>query len=695
MILNKDIVVVIKKLSELKGELSIVFLMFVILAMLLIPLPQTILDILIAFNITLALLLFLSSIFMKDVLSLSTFPSILLITALFRLALSISTTRAILVDGYAGEIIETFGNFVIAGNLIVGVIVFFIITIVQFIVITKGSERVAEVSARFSLDGLPGKQMSIDADVRAGSIDANAAVEKRKVLEKESQLFGSMDGALKFVKGDAIAGIIIIFINIIGGVSMGMGSDGLSFSQALNKYTILTIGDGLVAQIPALLIAIAAGFIVTKTSDDHDNLGEAIFQQITGNNKILLYAAIFTGIISFVPGMPQFVFWALSLLFATTHFYVRKKAVENEEQPKIEQEAVFDVKEGSDVEKDPYAFDVENALPEMVTVMLLIDEKYKDEFISSDFPKNLKLQFFYKNGLVLPKISFKFLDLPMKEIMTLYVNEVEVSKISFLVGYSRITNSQVELAEMLSGGAIIKLDLSGEEEFWCPTPDVLKLKEMGLLTQVVDYQEHVINTVSSDLLKNVKEFFGIQEVKLLMDKVDAHYPELIKEVYRAAPIPRLTEILQRLVTENITIRNIKVILETIAQLGQKEKDNILLCEYIRTALARYITNKYSIDNVINVIVVSPDIEHILQSSLKQSTAGVKLLLSPENRQLIFEKLDSILQETSQVSLDVVLLSSTDVRRYIKSAISSRFPRLEVLSVDEIYETATLNTVGVL
>lgn len=695
MISNKDILVVLKKLSGLKGELSIVFLMFVILAMLLIPLPQTVLDILIAFNITLALLLFLSSIFMKDVLSLSTFPSILLITALFRLALSISTTRAILVDGYAGEIIETFGNFVIAGNLIVGVIVFCIITIVQFIVITKGSERVAEVSARFSLDGLPGKQMSIDADVRAGSIDANAAVEKRKVLEKESQLFGSMDGALKFVKGDAIAGIIIIFINIIGGVSMGMGNDGLSFGDALNKYTILTIGDGLVAQIPALLIAIAAGFIVTKTADDHDNLGEAIFQQITGNNKILLYAAIFTTIISFVPGMPQFVFLALTLLFASAHFYTRKLVAESEIQPKTEPDEVFDVKEGTDVLDDPYAFDVENALPEMVTVMLLIDEKYRNEFVNSDFPKNLKLQFFYKNGLVLPKISFKFLDLPIKEIMTLYVNEVEVSKISFLVGYSRITNSQVEIAEMLSGGAVVKLDVAGEEEFWCPTPDVEKLRDIGILTQVIEYQEHVINTVASDLLKNIKEYFGIQEVKQLMDKVDAHYPELIKEVYRAAPIPRLTEILQRLVTENITIRNIKVILETIAQLGQKEKDNILLCEYIRSALARYITNKYSVDNVINVIVVSPDIENILQSSLKQSTAGVKLLLTPENRQLIFEKLDSILQETSQVSLDVVLLSSTDVRRYIKSAISSRFPRLEVLSVDEIYETATLNTVGVL
>ncbi len=685
----------LKKAFQLKGELSIVLLMFMILSMLLIPMPQTILDILIAFNITIALLLFLSSIFMKEVLSLSTFPSILLITALFRLALSISTTRSILVDGYAGEIIETFGNFVIAGNLIVGVIIFCIITVVQFIVITKGSERVAEVSARFSLDGLPGKQMSIDADVRAGSIDANAAVDKRKRLEKESQLFGSMDGALKFVKGDAIAGIIIIFINIIGGVFMGMGNDDLSFGDALQKYTILTIGDGLVAQIPALLIAIAAGFIVTKTEDDHDNLGDAIFNQIVGNNKILLYAAIFTCVIAFIPGMPQFVFFAFTVMFGAAHHFTRKIAEKVDEKPEIEDKDIFDVKEEKTDDYDPMAFDVENALPEMVTIMLVIDEKYKPIFVDSDFPKNLKLQFFYRNGLVLPKISFKFINLTEKENIALYVNEVEVSKISFIVDHSRIASTVSDMDQIMLQDSIIRVSSGGEDEYWCRDQDVQKLKDTGLITEVVSYQDHVINTLSSDLLKNVKEYFGIQEVKQLMDKVEEHYPELIKEVYRAAPIPRLTEILQRLIIENITIRNIKIILETIAQIGQKEKDNILLCEYIRSSLSRYITDKYAVNNVVNVIVVSPEIENVLQGSLKQSSGGVKLLLTPENRQMIYEKLDAILQETSQVSLDVVLLSSTDVRRYIKSAITSRFPRLEVLSVDEIYETARLNTVGVL
>lgn len=685
-----------KRLFKLKGELALVTLMLIILSMLIIPLPQSILDLLIAINITISLLLFLSSIFMKEVLSLSTFPAILLITALFRLALSISTTRAILVDGYAGEIIETFGNFVISGNLIVGVIVFSIITIVQFIVITKGSERVAEVSARFSLDGLPGKQMSIDADVRAGSIDANEAVIKRKRLEKESQLFGSMDGALKFVKGDAIAGIIIILINIIGGVSLGMVSESLSFNASLEKYTILTIGDGLVAQIPALLIAIAAGFIVTKTEDDHDNLGDAIFNQLLSNTKILLYATVFTVIISFIPGMPSAIFLSLALIFIVTYFYSNRVHNKEEEALSSLEEGVFSIEdETNKKDNDQFSFDVENALPEMVTVMLVIDVEFKKEFVESDFPSKLKLQFFYKNGMVLPKINFKFIETNFKNAMILYVNEVEVSKITFLIGYSRISSSTGDISEFIVGDSIVKMNQSGEDEVWCRTDEIPRLMEMGLINQVVSCEDHVINTISSDLLKNVKEYFGIQEVKHLMDKVDSHYSELVKEVYRVAPIPRLTEVLQRLIVEGISIRNIKVILETVAQLGQREKDNLLLCEYIRSALSRYITDKYSVNGLINVILVSPEVEGILQSSLKQSNSGVKMLLNAEDRQMIYEKLDAILHETSQVSLDVVILSSTDVRRYIKSAISSRYPRLEVLSVDEIYETATLNTVGVL
>ncbi|MGL4191053.1 MAG: type III secretion system export apparatus subunit SctV [Vibrio sp.] len=673
---------------KIKGDIAIVILMFLIISMLLVPLPQYLLDMLIALNITLALMLFLSSIFMKDVLSLSTFPAILLITALFRLSLSISTTRAILVDGYAGDIIETFGDFVIAGNIVVGIIVFSIITIVQFIVITKGSERVAEVSARFSLDGLPGKQMSIDADVRAGNITAEEAFTKRSILGKETHLFGSMDGALKFVKGDAIAGIIIILVNIIGGIAMGMINYNMSFAAASEKYTILTIGDGLVAQIPALLIAISAGFIVTKADSQNDNLGQDIFSQIVSDKKVYIYISIFTFLLCFIPGMPVVIFSIFSVLSMTMFLFLNKKDNQSLKMNDNFDDVDFTVDDNA-ISTD--VFDVDNALPEMVVIMLLMDISHKNRLLDLDFHNKFKLHFFYQNGLTLPKIHYKFIELSDKNIVHLYVNEVEVSKVTYLPEFSRVvTGSNLDSLN----DSLTKIYNNGEDEVWCENSNKETLLNLGLVKHLISAEEHVYISLSSDLLKNVKEYFGIQEVKNLIDKVEAHYPELTKEVYRAAPIPRLTEILQRLIIENISIRNIKVVLETVAQLGQKEKDNLLLCEYIRGSLSRYISDKYSVDNIINVILITPQLEELVQSSIKQTNSGPKLLLSHEQKQMIFEKLDVVLEQTTHVSSDVVLLSSADIRRYIKSAIGSRYPRLEVLSVDEIYESIKLNTIGV-
>lgn len=285
-------------------ELFILILIVVIISMLVIPLPTYLVDFLIGLNIVLSILVFLASFYIDKILSFSTFPAVLLITTLFRLALSVSTSRLILNDADAGDIISTFGEFVIGESLVVGFVIFAIVTIVQFMVITKGAERVAEVAARFSLDGMPGKQMSIDADLRAGSIDAEDAMSRRSVVERESQLYGSFDGAMKFIKGDAIAGIIVIFINFIGGISVGVSINGMDMSTALSTYTMLTIGDGLVAQIPALLIAIGAGFIVTRVNGDGDNMGRTIVDQLFTNPSVLVIAAIIALGIGSLPGFP-------------------------------------------------------------------------------------------------------------------------------------------------------------------------------------------------------------------------------------------------------------------------------------------------------------------------------------------------------------------------------------------------------
>jgi len=302
-------------------ELIILLLMVTIIAMLIVPLPTYLVDFLIALNIVISMLVFLSSFYIDGILSFSTFPAVLLITTLFRLSLSISTSRLILNDADAGEIIETFGLYVIGDNLIVGFVIFFIVTITQFMVITKGAERVAEVAARFSLDAMPGKQMSIDADVKAGTLDADQAKDRRSILERESQLYGSFDGAMKFIKGDAIAGIIIIFVNFIGGISVGMNQHGMAMSEALHTYTMLTIGDGLVAQIPSLLIAVSAGFIVTRVNGEGDNMGKKILSQLINQPFIIGVAAILTLGVGMLPGFPMIVFFLLSMVLSGTFWF--------------------------------------------------------------------------------------------------------------------------------------------------------------------------------------------------------------------------------------------------------------------------------------------------------------------------------------------------------------------------------------
>lgn len=307
-----------------RPELLILALMVMIIAMLIIPLPTPLVDFLIGLNIVIAILVFMGSFYIERILSFSTFPALLLITTLFRLALSISTSRLILVQADAGEIIASFGEFVIGDSLVVGFVIFAIVTIVQFIVITKGSERVAEVAARFSLDGMPGKQMSIDGDLKAGVIDAKEARERRSTLERESQLYGSFDGAMKFIKGDAIAGIIIIFVNFLGGIAIGVGQLGMDMSEALSTYTLLTIGDGLVAQIPALLIAIGAGFIVTRVNGDEANLGRNMMTQLLGHPFVLGIAALLAVGVAMLPGFPVAVFlFIASALVALLYFRYR------------------------------------------------------------------------------------------------------------------------------------------------------------------------------------------------------------------------------------------------------------------------------------------------------------------------------------------------------------------------------------
>lgn len=395
-----------------RPELLILALVMMIVSMLIIPLPTYLVDFLIGLNIVISMLVFMSSFYIDRILSFSTFPAVLLITILFRLALSISTSRLILNDADAGEIIATFGLFVIGDNLVVGFVIFAIVTIVQFMVITKGAERVAEVAARFSLDAMPGKQMSIDADLRAGVIEAEGAKERRSILERESQLYGSFDGAMKFIKGDAIAGIIVIFINFIGGISVGVSQQGMSMSNALSTFTMLTIGDGLVAQIPSLLIAISAGFIVTRVSGDGDNMGRTMMGQLFSNPFVLVITAGLAMAIGFLPGFPLFVFVILAALFAGLFFYKHRM---KQQQNKTDGSGKAEGATGEALFNDSHAIDsslgligdLDKISSETVPFIILVPASQLEKLEKEKLSDHLRSQFFIDYGIKLPDLLLR------------------------------------------------------------------------------------------------------------------------------------------------------------------------------------------------------------------------------------------------------------------------------------------------
>lgn len=455
-------------------ELIILGLMVMIIAMLIIPLPTYLIDFLIGLNLTLAILVFLGSFYVDRILSFSSFPSILLITTLFRLALAISTSRLILLEADAGEIITSFGEFVIGDSLVVGFVIFSIVTIVQFIVITKGSERVAEVAARFSLDGMPGKQMSIDADLRAGIIDADLAKERRSVLERESQLYGSFDGAMKFIKGDAIANIIIIFVNIIGGLSVGVGQNGMDFSTALTVYTILTVGDGLVSQIPALLIAISAGFIVTRVNGDSDNMGQNIMSQLLSNSFVIIVTCVLALSIGLLPGFPLLVFLCLAVILGIYfYFKFKKKGV---------QETV--VEGDITVGLEPYNQDddislgiinkLDQVITETVPFVLIMNSVQAKKYTEINLADRIRSQFFIEYGIRIPGIVIREGEGLNDEDVILMLNEVRASQFKIYHDLVLLVEYSDEVVSTLIKKPVI-VNSNGEQYYWVTKSDAQKL----------------------------------------------------------------------------------------------------------------------------------------------------------------------------------------------------------------------------
>lgn len=685
-----------------RNDVVLAFLLIAIVFMMILPLPTVIVDSLIAINLSLAAILLMAALYLKDVVSLSAFPSILLLTTLFRLALSITTTRLILLQADAGDIVETFGNFVVSGNLVVGIIIFLILTIVNFLVITKGSERVAEVSARFSLDAMPGKQMSIDSDMRAGQIELDEAKRRRSKLEKESQLYGSMDGAMKFVKGDAIAGLIITAVNIIGGVIVGTSQHGMSAVEALDRYTILTIGDGLVAQIPALFISITAGFMVTRVStDDNADLGSDIAKQLSTEPKALaIGSAIMVGF-ALIPGFPSVIFMILAALFSSIAFFSMRKAKGQAAKKESKQLSSFApaFQQAGETpmmpdEDDPTEVEAAQDLAIAITVPLIVDISASVRATLN--PKKLDREvakvrkaLYFDLGVPFPGIKLRLNEsLPEGEYRIL-VNEVPVARGAARQGFFIARETPANLNMFNIPFEEGERFLPNTPSFWVQNKHFEQATRAGI--QTLTLTGMLTLHLAHVLKQHAAEFLGIQECMFLLKHMENDFDELVREVNRAVPLISLADVLKRLIREDISIRDMRTILQAIVEWGQKEKDPLMLTEHIRMALSRYITHKYSAgQHIIPAYLIDKDIEDEVRGAIRQTSGASYLALSPDtHRQLIKVMRDAIGENTAQNGISPVILVPMDIRRFFRKVIERDYADLAVLSFQELAPSANI------
>lgn len=668
-----------------RGDIALAVLLVSIIFMMILPMPTVVLDILIGLNMGLSIILLMLAIYIPSPLSFSSFPSVLLLTTLFRLSLSIASTRLILLQADAGKIIQTFGEFVVGGNLIVGLVVFLIITIVQFIVITKGSERIAEVSARFSLDAMPGKQMSIDSDMRAGLITLVEARHRRSNLEKESQLYGSMDGAMKFVKGDAIAGLVIIIVNILGGLSIGTMQNGMEMGEALNLYSILTIGDGLVSQIPALFISITSGIIVTRvTVEDDSNLGTDIGKQILAQPSALLAAAAIVTAMGAVPGFPTTVFVFLGLLLGFTGFALRK-AQTRQEFAEVEVTTVIGNEEGKSptqlahAENQRLLEDMQPLSPALVELPEQAKSLFSLEALNQEFT-NVRRNFYLDLGVPLPGISLRL------------TNQLEPD--AYQISIRGIPVAQGKLKPPTPTG-------TGKSADKDPTPQESEensnLVPANRPQSAPDNIRIIAFHLAYLLRRHASEFIGIQEVHTLYNKLEqAGYLELVREVQRVLTASKVVDILRRLLDEGISVRDLRQILESLVEFGESEKDISMLAERVRINLKRQLS--YTFTNgkgVLPVYMFAPESEKLLQGSLRQSPAGMFFALTPEIIQKLAGQLRELeaKQEEQQLPARPVILIGTDMRRHVRRHLAAEFSDLPVLSPQELTPNVSLQPIG--
>ena len=659
-----------------------------IIVMMIIPIPTFLVDLLLALNITLTLVILLTTIYNLEPLEFSVFPGLLLVMTMFRLALNITTTRLILSEGYAGNIIEAFGGFVIGGNYVVGVIIFVILVIINFVVITKGSGRIAEVAARFTLDAMPGKQMAIDADLNNGIIDEDEAKERREKITKEADFYGAMDGAAKFVRGDAVAGILITFINILGGFTVGILQLGMTWGEALATFTTLTVGDGLVSQLPALMISTSAGIIVSRAAA-RTNLGEDVTTQLFTQHRALYIVAGVLAFFAFVPGLPFIPFMSLSIL----SFLLARVVMTSTREQKAE-EIAREAAEAKPAEErvedmlylDPLEVQIGYGL------IPLVDPDQGGDLL--DRITMLRKQFATELGIVIPPIRIRD-NVQLKPNQYFFIirgNEVGSGEV--MVGYYLAMNPGDAIGEI--EGIDTEEPTYGLPAKWI-TPAQKNRAELNNWT-VIEPSAVLATHLMETLRLNAHRILSRESVQSLLDNLKRDNKTVVEELVPAAlSVGQVQKVLHNLLSEGISIRDLVSILETLGDYANMTKDPELLTEAVRSSLGEAIAARYQDESgTINAVTLDPHLEQMMNEGVAQAAQkGEQYILPPDVFRAVYQKLIGISEEIKRTGREMILITAPNVRRFLRKFVEPFLPQAAVLSYSELPPKVQINSVKML
>ena len=671
-----------------KFDIFVALYLAIAIILFIIPIPSAVLDVLLAFNISLAMTVMFGALFCKEVLDMSFFPTLLLFTTLFRIAMNTSSTRLILRDGYAGNVVATFGNFVGGGDLIIGTIIFLILLIIQFMVINKGSERVSEVTARFTLDAMPGKQMAIDADLNTGAIDDAEAKRRREKIQKESAFYGSMDGAVKYVKGDATAGLLITGVNLIGGIALAVLRRGMSIGDALNSYAILTIGDGLVSQIPSLMISLSTGILVTKGAEDRD-LGETIIKQLFGLPKVLMIVGGMMSVLGVFTQLNTILFVGIGIIFLISGNRVSKKL----QTSAIELDVSSEEQEAEEIRQ-----------PENVNSLLQVDP-IELEFGYGIIPLAdvnqggdlldrvvmIRRQIALELGTVVPIIRLR--------------DNIQLNPNQYIIKIKGIQISEGEILfdhYMAMNPGYVQEEITGIPTFepsfhlpaiWITEGQREKAETLGYT--VVDPPSIIATHLTEIIRQHIDELLTRQDVQNLINNIKENNPNLVDElVPKLLGLGDIQKVLQNLLREGVSIRDLLTILETLADYAPSTRDTDILTEYVRQALKRAISARYFSTNDTNsVVTLDPKIEQEIMSCVKQTENGSFINMDPSRTHLILESVQKEMQKLENLGKTPIIVTSPIVRIYFRKLTEDYYKDLIVVSYNEVDSGVNLTSVG--